>query len=139
MDVENIKIKINNKYILYVFIYILSKIIKFYVTSNNPKLYSDSREPEENNSYLLLICFLSRGDIEKVNDNKNLLQIKLDNNSIYPELNELREIINNNFVNLSLIFNYQSNKKNNFIELKYIIVENEKIYKFQKKIFQKFI
>ena len=44
--------------------------------------------------------------VEKVVVNENQLQIKLDGNSIYEELNEIRGIINNNYIDLCLIFNY---------------------------------
>jgi len=47
---------------MYLSIY-YQKLSSFMLLVTTPKLYSGSREPEEKKSYLLLIYFLSRGDI----------------------------------------------------------------------------
>lgn len=68
--------------------------------------------------------------LEKTDNPKELI-LKLDSNSKYKELNFLSSILRENIVfeNLILVFDYDDNKKNNFLLLKHIIFDNKNITK----------
>ena len=104
-----------------------------YKTSNLNSTFDNFPIGISNNSDLLgqLISQLTYTQFLEKSIDKKFLLIKLDQKSKNKELNILSSILRENipFQNLILVFDYQHDKKNNFLSLNHIIYNNNKIYK----------